>query len=112
MAGMKGPIAVLPKTLMRPVAAREVGEHLVNVAESGPAGRTTDLVGPHDERLADLARRMLAYDGARRNVPELRLPGRYGRGLASGSLRGNEPRLQGKITYDDWLRSEDHQPTA
>lgn len=107
LSGMKGPIAVLPKTLMRPVAAREVGEHLVIVAEGGPAGRAVDLVGPRDERLADLARRMLAFDGSRQKVWEIRLPGAYGRGLASGVLRGAEPRREGSVTFDDWLRAGD-----
>lgn len=110
LAGMKGPIAVLPKTLMRPVAAREVGEHLVTVAEGGPVGRAVDLVGPRDERLADVARRMLAFDGSRRTVWEIRLPGAYGRGLASGVLRGTETRREGSVTFDDWLRGDDHRP--
>jgi uncharacterized protein YbjT (DUF2867 family) len=112
LSGTKGPIAVLPKALVRPVAAREVGEHLVHVAEAGPVGRAVDLVGPRDERLADLARRQLAHDGIRRTVLELRLPGAFGTGLASGSLRGSEPFVQGTITFDDWLRSEDHRPVA
>lgn len=108
LVGMSGPLAVLPKVLMRPVAAREVGEHLVGVAEAGPAGRAPDLVGPRDERLADLARRQLAFDGIRRRVLEVRLPGRYGRGLASGSLRGTGARAEGTLTFEEWLRSEDH----
>lgn len=108
LAGMKGPVAVMPKTLMRPVAAREVGAHLVTVAEAGPVGRATDFVGPLDERLADVARRQLAYDRARRAVLEVRLPGSYGRGLSSGSLRGTGTRIEGRVTFDDWLRSADH----
>jgi uncharacterized protein YbjT (DUF2867 family) len=108
LSGMKGPIAVIPKVLSRPVAAREVGAHLVDVAEAGPTGRAIDLVGPRDERIADLARRMLAFDGSRRAVWEVRLPGAYGTGLASGSLRGTAPRREGTITFDDWLRSPDH----
>ena len=44
LSRMSGPVAVLPKLLMRPVAAREVGEHLVRVAEGAPAGRASDLV--------------------------------------------------------------------
>ncbi|MCW4386276.1 NAD(P)H-binding protein [Salinibacterium sp. SYSU T00001] len=105
LGGMKGPIALMPKTLMRPVAAREVGEHLVAVAEAGPVGRARDLVGPRDERLADLARRQLAHDGIRRAVLEVRLPGLYGKGAASGVLRGTSDAIQGTTTFDEWLRS-------
>jgi uncharacterized protein YbjT (DUF2867 family) len=112
LAGLKGPIAVMPKALIRPVAAREVGAHLVALAENPPARRATDLVGPRDERLADLARRLLAHDGSRRRVLELRLPGTYGAGLASGSLRGAEPRTQGALTFDAWLESDDHHSDA
>lgn len=108
LARMKGPVTVLPKMLMRPVAAREVGEYMVTVAEGDAAGRATDLVGPRDERLADLARRQLAFDGIRHRVVESRIPGAYGKGLASGRLRGAEPRLEGKLTFDDWLTTLDH----
>ena len=108
LAGMSGPVALMPKLLMRPVAAREVGEHLVRVASGAAAGRARDLVGPRDEVLVDLARRQLAFDGVRRRVLGVRLPGAYGKGLASGSLRGGADALQGQITFDEWLGSEDH----
>lgn len=112
LAGMRGPVAVVPKLLSRPVAAREVGEHLVTIAEGPPLGRAPDLVGPRDELLADMARRQLAHDGIRRKVLEVRFPGAYGRGLASGSLRGTRERIEGAITFDDWLNSTDHERTT
>jgi len=108
LAGMSGPVALMPKLLMRPVAAREVGEHLVRIASGAAAGRARDLVGPRDEVLVDLARRQLAFDGVRRRVWGVRLPGAYGKGLASGSLRGGADALRGEITFDAWLGSEDH----
>ncbi|WP_309103995.1 3-beta hydroxysteroid dehydrogenase [Microbacterium sp.] len=112
LATMKGPIAVIPKALIRPVSAREVGAHLVRLAAAGPVGRAPDLVGPRDEELADIVRRQLAFDGIRRPVLSVRLPGVYGRGLASGSLRGRADALRGEVTFDEWLRSEDHAPAA
>lgn len=108
LSGMSGPVAVMPKLLMRPVAAREVGQHLVRVASGAAIGRARDLVGPRDEVLLDLARRQLAFDGVRRRVLGMRLPGAYGKGLASGSLRGGADALQGEITFDEWLGSGDH----
>jgi uncharacterized protein YbjT (DUF2867 family) len=105
---VRGPFAPMPRTLMRPVAAREVAAHLVRVAEAGAVGRAPDLVGPRDETLADAARRQLAFDGIRRRVIDVRLPGAYGRGLASGALRGGADALRGEITFDEWLRSADH----
>lgn len=105
---LRGPVAVLPRMLCRPVAAREVGRYLVDAAEGGPAGRAVDLVGPRDERFDDLAGRLLAHDGSRRPVVEFPLPGAYGRGVASGALRGTEPRIEGTITFDEWLDGPDH----
>lgn len=107
-----GPFTMVPKTLSRPVAAREVGEHLVAIAEADPVGRATDLIGPRDESLADMVRRMFRHDGVGRRVIELRLPGLYGRGLASGDLRGSGDMIVAETTFDDWLRSEHRGGTA
>lgn len=112
LAGQKGPLALIPFAPVRPVSAREVGTHLVRVAEDGPRERAVDLVGPRDENLADLARRQLRFDGSRRRVAQVRFPGAYGRGLASGSLRGEPTSLHGRISFDDWLRGEDHTRTT
>ena len=109
LQSMPGPIALLPKCLMRPVAAREVGQHLVDIAEGIPLERAKDLVGPRNEVLADLARRQIAFDGLKKLVLEFPLPGVFGRGMASGDLRGKGETLVGKITFDDWLESPDHQ---
>lgn len=103
-----GPLTLVPKTLSRPVAAAEVGDHLVSVAESAPAGRAEDLLGPQDESLADMVRRMYAHDGVSKKVLEIPFPGAYGRGLASGDLRGAQQSLFASMTFDEWL-STDHQ---
>lgn len=100
-----GALTVVPKTLTRPVAAEEVAEHLVTVAENAPAVRATDLLGPRDESLAEMVRRMYAHDGTRRRVLELRFRGAYGRGLASGELRGGTTKALARTTFDEWLRT-------
>lgn len=100
-----GPLTVVPKTLTRPVAAAEVAAHLVTLAEGAPQGRAGDLVGPRDEVLADMVRRLYAHDGIRRRVVEVRFPGKYGRGLASGALRGDGSGRTGAQTFDEWLRT-------
>jgi len=104
-----GPLTIAPRMPTRPVAAREVGEHLVRIAEADPAGRAPDLVGPEDHALADMIRRMYAYDGTSRRVLEMRFPGAYGRGIASGALRGDPANaLVGKMTFTQWLESDPH----
>jgi len=102
-----GRLTLAPRTLTRPVAAAEVAAHLVDVVEGGPVGRAPDLVGPEDDTLAGMIRRLSAHDGTGRRVIELRLPGRYGAGLASGALRGGPDARRGTLTFDAWLRSPD-----
>ncbi|WP_378144708.1 SDR family oxidoreductase [Cnuibacter sp. UC19_7] len=106
--GSVGPLVAVPRALVRTVAAREVGERLVELAEGGPLGRARDLVGPEDARLIDLVRRRLRADGIRRPAFEVALPGLYWRSMASGALRGGAEAQRGAITFDEWLRSPNH----
>lgn len=101
--GSIGPIAVIPKMLLRPVAARDVAQRLLDVAEAAPAGRTTDLVGPRDETLIDMVRRTLAWDGLYRHPISVSPPGKYWRAARSGILRGGSDALFGQMTFDQWL---------
>ena len=102
-----GPFTIAPRLLARPVAAREVGEHLVQVAEAGPAGRAPDLIGPDELTLAEMIRRQYAHDGTSRRVLEMRFPGAYGRGLASTALRGDPSgAVIGEMTFAQWLGQE------
>ncbi|MCD2441449.1 NmrA family NAD(P)-binding protein [Agromyces sp. SYSU K20354] len=101
-------LTAIPVVRMRPVAARDVGARLVELAEAGPAGRARDLTGPRDERLAALVQQMFAHDGLGRLVVEFPLPGAYGRASASGVLRGGDDATRAAITFDEWLRSADH----
>lgn len=104
-----GPIALIPRMPTRPVAAREVAERLVDVAEAGPGGRLEDLVGPADEELLAMVRRMYSHDGIGRHPIGLKLPGKYWRAIASGALRGNPAESKiGRMTFDQWLDSSDH----
>ena len=103
-----GPLTLAPRMLSRPVAAREVGHHLVDLAEDGPSRRAPDLIGPEATTLAAMIRRQYAHDGISRRVLELRLPGTYWRGLASGALRGDPATARiGEMTFAQWLGSKD-----
>lgn len=96
-----GRFSLVPRMLSQPVAAREVAEALVDLAEAGPSGRVPDLAGPERHDMVDLARRVAA---GRRVVP-VRVPGAAGRAMRSGALcpSGDGPR--GRITFDAWLAS-------
>lgn len=103
-----GPVVAVPKMLMRPVAARDVGTRLVDLAEGQPVEYATDLAGPRDEVLIDMVRRMFVFDGVKRHCFPLALPGKIWRSAASGSLRGNRDAERGNIGFDEWLTSSDH----
>lgn len=105
--GSFGPVAVVPTMLVRPIAAREVAQRLIEIAENGPSGRVTDLVGPREETLLDLVRRQLRHDGVKRRSIGVSLPGKYWRGVASGALRGSAASTHGQLTFDQWLDSAD-----
>jgi hypothetical protein len=92
---------------MRPVqtvAARTVGEVLVEVAEAAPAGRAPDLAGPQQADLVDLARAFVARQGqAITVIPDADSVA----GIPSGALLPeNGARIQGP-TFTEWLASDD-----
>jgi uncharacterized protein YbjT (DUF2867 family) len=84
----------------QPVAAREVAEHLVELAEGEPAGRTPELAGPERLEMVDLARKVAA---GRRKVVGVPLPGAAGKAMRSGALCPTGPGPRGTVTFDAWL---------
>jgi uncharacterized protein YbjT (DUF2867 family) len=99
-AGDIDPVPI-PRWLVRTVAARTVGEVLVEVASSAPAGRAVDLAGPTEERLDDLARRFSNHVGS--TVAIASAPA----GEPDGSrLPGRDARTAGP-TFDEWLATDD-----
>lgn len=103
LARMPGPVAVIPRMLSRPVAAAEVAAELVSLLDKGPQGFATEIAGPEDLFVADMARRVLRRRGQRRPVLSLRLPGRLGSGLAGGGLLPTGPYTAGKQTFAEYL---------
>lgn len=106
--GSFGRITMTPTALLRPVAAREVAEYLVDVAESDPRGRAPDLVGPRDETLIDMVASLLDHTRSKCVAWEIPLPGAMGAAMASGRLRGTTDARRGRVTFSDWLRDQHH----
>ncbi|WP_232676789.1 SDR family oxidoreductase [Nocardioides sp. R-C-SC26] len=98
-----GPVSVVPVMLSQPIAAREVAEALVDLAEGGPVGRAPDLAGPEEVRMDLAARRVARARGMRRRVVRVPLPGAAGKAMRSGALlpKGDGPR--GRQTFEEWL---------
>ena len=106
-----GPVSLVPRMTSQPVAAREVGEALVDLVEGGPVGRAPDLAGPEVLAMHRLARRVARARGPRRLVVAVPLPGAAGRGMRDGSLTldgaGRDGACgsgtRGVTTFDAWL---------
>jgi uncharacterized protein YbjT (DUF2867 family) len=96
----------LPRWTVQPVAAREVGALLAELATGAPTP-ITELAGPRVENMADLARRVIAARGEKRRVVQARVPGKLGRALASGGSVPDRPGRRGTQTFADWLLEQD-----
>lgn len=105
LARVPGPVAVVPRMRVAPVAAREVARALVDLALGPPVGRASDLAGPQVHDLVDLVRRLLRARSRRRPVVGVRLPGAAGAAMAGGGLLPTGPGPRGAVTFADWLTS-------
>jgi uncharacterized protein YbjT (DUF2867 family) len=101
-----GPVRLVPRMRVQPVAAREVAEALVDLALGAPVGRAPDLGGPEVHELVDLARRVAQARGARYRVAPLAVPGAAGRALAGGGLLPRPGARTGRTTFDAWLAAQ------
>jgi hypothetical protein len=99
---VRGPLVVVPRWRVQPVAAWEVGIALASLAAKPPVP-ISQLAGPREENMADLVRQVARARGDKRRVIEVRVPGSAGKAMAAGgSLPGLEaPR--GTQTFADWL---------
>jgi uncharacterized protein YbjT (DUF2867 family) len=104
LARLPGPFGVVPRMRSQPVAAREVGEHLVRLAEGPALGMAPELAGPREEQLVDMARRLVRARRARRWVVPVSFP-KAGPAMRGGALLPDADGPRGRITFDEWLRA-------
>lgn len=97
-----GPFSLVPRMLSQPIAAAEVGEALVALAEAGPTGRAPDLAGPEPLQMVELARRVSRARGLGRRVVPVLMPG-AGKAFRSGALLPMSDGPRGRQTFDAWL---------
>jgi uncharacterized protein YbjT (DUF2867 family) len=94
--------AIVAPLLLRPVAARDVGAYLAELALGDPQGRAKDLSGPRNEDLFDMARRTLAARGVRTTlVPGF--DGMFGMSMAGEVLLPGPDARIAPTTFDQWL---------
>lgn len=98
-----GPLVLVPKMRTQPIAAREVAERLVELAEGDARGRVRDLAGPREESLPAMARSLLRATGRRSPVIALGLPGAGYRDMRSGALLPQSGAHLGSQTFAEWV---------
>lgn len=98
-----GPLHVAPNARTQPIAAREVGERLADLAVGAPQGRVPDLAGPREERLADMIRAYARGQGYRGWIPALHVPGPQMAGMRAGDALPGPDAVLGRQTFDEWL---------
>lgn len=104
--GARGPLHFCPRMRTQPVAVRDVGSHLVDLAEATPAGRALDLGGPREESLVQLVR---AYARASRMggfVIPINMRGDFGRAQRDGTLLSGPDAIRGSETFTAWLERQ------
>jgi uncharacterized protein YbjT (DUF2867 family) len=98
-----GPVALVPRMRVQPIAAGEVAAALVDLATGHPGGFVPPMAGPEQHELTDITRRLLKARSSRRLLVPIRLPGRAGAAIASGGLLPQDPYVRGHRTYAQYL---------
>jgi uncharacterized protein YbjT (DUF2867 family) len=98
-----GPLHLVPVMRSQPVAAREVAERLVDLAEQEPAGRVADLRGPQTLRMVDMVRDHARATGVRGPVLAVPLPGGFGKALRDGTILAGPGADVGRQTFTQWI---------
>lgn len=99
----KGPVAVVPRMRVQPVAAAEVADELVRLVAGPAIGYAPELAGPEELELVDMARQVHDARGSRRLLLPLTVPGRAGRAMKEGALLPTAPGPRGQQTFGEWL---------
>lgn len=98
-----GQVSIVPRMISQPVAAREVAQRLVQLAEAGPGGHVSALAGPEVLRMIDVVRSYAATSGANGPILEVPLPGGFGRAIRDGTLTAGTAATLSTLTYADWI---------
>ncbi|HXH35976.1 MAG TPA: NAD(P)H-binding protein [Plantibacter sp.] len=98
-----GPLSLVPTMRSQPVAAREVAERLVALAEGAPAGRPADLAGPEVLQMADMVRAYATAVGRKPRILQLPLPGGFGKAMRDGTILAGPDADHGTQTFHEWV---------
>ena len=99
-------VAYLPEMRTQPVAAQVVAETLADAAEEPNIenDRITEVAGPREERLADLAAALFASRGDSIEIRESRQPGDPdAAAYAEGAVLPNPGAKLAGPSFEEWL---------
>ena len=99
-------VAYLPEMRTQPVAARVVAETLADAAEEPEIenGRISEVAGPREERLADVAAALFASRGDSFEIRESRQPGDPdAAAYAEGAVLPNPGAKLAGPSFEEWL---------
>ncbi len=99
----RSPVLMVPRGIsIQPIDVRDVAANLVQLADTGPAGRVPDLGGPEVRTATDLAQTYLQATGRRRHILGVPVAGKAARAYRAGAHL--TPRhADGTITYQQFL---------
>jgi len=104
-----GPLALVPHMRIRPVAARAVGQVLVEVAEDPAATGTVEIAGPDVLDLVKMARTLAKHRHRRMVILPAGVPGGAGKAMRTGGQIPSDDagaRIVGP-TFEEWLTTDD-----
>ncbi len=99
-------VHLAPKVRTQPVAAREVGERLVELAEGAPAGHAPDFAGPRQERLDDMIRRLAQATGVKGPVIAVSMPNKQLAAMKRGETLPGPDAILAHQTFDEWVAEQ------
>lgn len=100
------PIMVMPKGfLLQPMAVQEVGDRLVELALSAPAGHVSDIGGPEVWTATDLARAYFNATGRQRRIVEIPIPGKMAQAFRAGAQLCPDQKY-GQMRWVEFLEQE------
>lgn len=98
-----GPLHVAPRARVQPVAAREVGARLAEIAGGPALGRARDLCGPREERLDAMVKAYARAGGHRGWIPSINVPGAQMKGMRAGYALPGSDAVLGRQAFTEWL---------
>ena len=99
-------VHLAPRVRTQPIAAREVGQRLVELAEGAPMGHAPEIAGPRQEQLADMIRTLANATGVKGPVMAISLPGKQYAAMRRGETLPGPGATIGHQTFDEWVAEQ------